>query len=170
MNIDHLSIYEKGLMASQPFVLQHSGPKSPFLIKLRSVFSVRSIEHLASWLPEGKIWRIHKIESFINAILPIFVEVSGWETFLLTLASHGFKEVSRGFDSVAFYSEVRIAGRRWRTYTKGDCRLTTCLRFRLLLVTSVIPYLIVEQVHARLVANLCNLGRFFHATEPFMTT
>ena len=119
MNIDLLSIYEGSWAASQPFALQDVGPKASFLPKLRSILSSTSIEHLVSWLPEGKIWRIHKIESFINAILPFFVEVSGWDAFLLTLSSYGFKEVSRGLDSVAFYSEVRLVGRRFRTYSRG---------------------------------------------------
>eukprot|EP00977_Amphora_coffeiformis_P022416 scaffold10861_cov180-Amphora_coffeaeformis.AAC.3 len=115
MNIDLLSMYEGNLLTSQPFVLQDSGLMTSFLTKLRSILSLGSIEHLVSWLPEGKIWRIHKIKSFINAVLPLFVEVFGWDAFLLTVASHGFKEVSRGFDSVAFYSEA---------FTRDECYLT----------------------------------------------
>lgn len=80
--------------------------KASFLAKLRYVLSLKSIEEIVSWLPEGKIWRIHKVESFKAAVLPLFYEGSTWETFLLILGAHGFKEVSRGVDSVAFYNEV----------------------------------------------------------------
>ena len=80
--------------------------KTSFLTKLRSVLSLKSIDHIVSWLPEGKIWRIHEIQSFKTAVLPLFYEVAWWEAFLVTLRAHGFKEVSRGMDSVAFYNEV----------------------------------------------------------------
>lgn len=79
-----------------------------FLNKLRSILSLKCAEHIVSWLPEGKIWRIHKKDLFVATILPLLEEFSGWDSFLLTLRSSGFREVSNGFDSVAFYSEVRL--------------------------------------------------------------
>lgn len=78
----------------------------PFLSKLSSILSLKTIEHIVSWLPEGKIWRIHKFESFVSDILPLFDEMPDWETFLVALHLHGFEEVSRGFNSLAFYNEV----------------------------------------------------------------
>lgn len=111
MNIDLLGTSEGSLATSQAVALHDSTLKtSSFLTKLRSILCLRSIEHIISWLPEGKIWRIHKIDSFIKSVLPLFVEVSGWGAFLLTLGSQGFKEVSWGIDSVAFYCEVRQEG------------------------------------------------------------
>ena len=106
MNLQRLNTQQQ-VKATHALALQKNNmQKTSFQTKLRSILSLKSIEEVVSWLPEGRIWRIHKTESFKTAVLPLFQEVSGWEAFLLVLCAHGFKEVSRGVDSVAFYNQV----------------------------------------------------------------
>ena len=123
MNLDLLSIEDvKASTAAALALHENNSQKTFFTNKLRSVLSLASIEEIVSWLPEGKIWRIHKIESFKTAVLPLFYEVSGWEAFLLIVCAHGFKEVSRGVDSVAFYNEVSLAQTNNPTYAFSSKR------------------------------------------------
>lgn len=73
---------------------------------------VSKIYHpFVSWLPEGKIWRIHDVIGFENLVLPhmpVFRHVQRpVELFMTMLAIKGFEEVSRGPNSIAFYSKVR---------------------------------------------------------------
>lgn len=115
MNINLATFSQGGLAALEPPVMLPKKANHPnqmlglagFFSKLRAVLSINSIQDIVSWLPEGKIWRIHKMKAFIASLLPIFPEVTQWEGFVVLVKLHGFSEVSRGLDSVAFYNEVR---------------------------------------------------------------
>jgi hypothetical protein len=85
------------------------GLANNFFSKLRTVLSISAIQDIVSWLPEGKIWRIHKVGAFKTSVMPLFSEVSQWEEFVVLLKLYGFNEVSRGLDSIAFYNQVRVS-------------------------------------------------------------
>jgi hypothetical protein len=78
-----------------------------FIERLRFILSQPRFHHVISWLPEGKIWRIHKIDIFIAMVLPLFDEIAQWGSFLRLLKSYHFRELSSSVSSIAFYNEVR---------------------------------------------------------------
>ena len=108
MNIPLSSPAQRGVMSmlESPLILRQSLECSSFLARLRSLLSIETVRDIVSWLPEGMIWRIHKVKAFVTSILPMFTEISLYEEFLILLKIQGFHEVSRGLDSIAFYHEV----------------------------------------------------------------
>jgi hypothetical protein len=79
------------------------------LVRLRLLLTIKSTQDVLSWLPEGKIWRIHMVQTFVASLLPVFsADVSSWNQFLVSLSELGFRVVSRGPDSIAFFHEVCV--------------------------------------------------------------
>ena len=81
-----------------------------FLRELRKILHCDRTAHIVSWLPEGKIWRIHDLVSFQTTILSNFPVMkdygSPFDLFLAYTRVKGFQEISRGANSVAFYHHV----------------------------------------------------------------
>jgi HSF-type DNA-binding len=97
-------------------------PHIPLPSKLFSILGNKHFEHIVSWLPQGRAFRIHNVDLFAQRILPMFfvnnnVNIMGQQqpssvknknlrVFTQQLESWGFCELSRGPNSVAYYSEV----------------------------------------------------------------
>ena len=81
-----------------------------FLDELRNSLRNEWNQRVLSWLPEGKIWRVHDLSAFKTLILPRFPVIKEFgnplDIFLAYLRVKGFQEVSRGLNSMAFYHEV----------------------------------------------------------------
>lgn len=81
-----------------------------FLAELRNSLRNEWNQGVLSWLPEGKIWRVHDLAAFQTLILPHFPVIKEFgnplDIFLAYLRVKGFREVSRGLNSIAFYHEV----------------------------------------------------------------
>jgi HSF-type DNA-binding len=99
----------------------------PLPSKLFSILGNKNFEHIVSWLPQGRAWRIHNVDLFAQRILPMFVNNNNnnniinnmgqqqpplfsvnknLRVFTQQLESWGFCELSRGPNSLAYYSEV----------------------------------------------------------------
>lgn len=82
-----------------------------FVHEMRRVLSLSVLQPIVSWLPEGKIWRIHDLDAFERLVLPLLPMFSNFprpmELFAAYATYKGFLEVSRGSNSVAYYNEVR---------------------------------------------------------------
>ena len=83
-----------------------------FLCELRKILSNASNRSVVSWLPEGKIWRIHDMMGFQALVLPQVLTFRKihcpLNLFMAYTRVHGFQELSRGHNSVAFYNKVSI--------------------------------------------------------------
>ena len=84
-----------------------------FLRKLREILDMDCFRSIVSWLPQGKIWRIHNLTAFEMIVLPQMHFPHHFsnpmELFLAYTRVKGFQEISRGENSAAFYNEVRNA-------------------------------------------------------------
>lgn len=86
-----------------------------FLRKLRNILQNEWNHHIVSWLPEGKIWRVHDLAAFQTKILSQFPVIqdhqSPLDLFLAYTTFKGFQEISRGLNSIAFYHQVSFCPR-----------------------------------------------------------
>ena len=82
-----------------------------FLRELRKILNEQWNRDIVSWLPEGKIWRVHDLVAFQTIILPRMPVIKDFgsplDLFLAYTKVMGFQEISRGLNSVAFYHQVR---------------------------------------------------------------
>lgn len=86
----------------------------PLPSKLFSILANKELEHIVSWLPQGRAWRIHNVEMFAQRLLPLFCNNNigpssvnkNLRAFTSQLEAWGFRELSRGPNSLAYYSEV----------------------------------------------------------------
>jgi hypothetical protein len=115
-----------GVLASDESSSSRLAQAPTFLDRLRFILSQPRFHQVLSWLPEGKIWRIHKIDIFIAMVLPLFDEVAQWGSFLRLLKAYRFRELSSSVSSIAFYNEVSPIHEMqfWNMYD-------TCLTVRL---------------------------------------
>jgi HSF-type DNA-binding len=94
----------------------------PLPSRLFSILANKELEHIISWLPQGRAWRIHNVEIFAQRLLPLFVNNNNMmgttpssssvnknlRAFTSQLEAWGFRELSRGPNSLAYYSEVSL--------------------------------------------------------------
>lgn len=94
----------------KPLPSDHPNSDS-FLCALREILSNAAYRSVVSWLPEGKIWRIHDVMDFQARVLPLTLTFRKidyrLDLFVACTRAHGFQELSRGPNSIAFYSKVR---------------------------------------------------------------
>lgn len=55
----------------------------------------KGFEHIVSWLPDGKGFRIHDAEAMVS-ILNIYFQQSKFKSFLRQLQNYGFERICRG--------------------------------------------------------------------------
>ena len=61
------------------------------------------IDHIISWLPHGKAFKIHREDQFSRSILPIVTDIPSLKNFRRTLDWYGFKRIAKGKDIGAFF-------------------------------------------------------------------
>ena len=85
-------------------------PEDWFLCELRKTLQNEWNHRVVSWLPEGKIWRVHDLAAFQTVVLCQFPVIRDYgnplDLFLAYARVKGFEEVSRGLNSIAFYHQV----------------------------------------------------------------
>lgn len=83
--------------------------------KLYSILSSSAFEGAVSWMPHGYAWKIKDLNLFASTVLPMFVDggtyPENYNNFVRMLTSFGFKQVTRGPDTSAYYHEVRCVCR-----------------------------------------------------------
>jgi HSF-type DNA-binding len=81
--------------------------------KLHAILSSSDFEGAVSWMPHGYAWKIKDLNLFASKVLPMFVDggryPENYNSFIRMLISFGFKQVTRGPDTSAYYHEVRGA-------------------------------------------------------------
>jgi len=65
-----------------------------------------------SFLPHGRAFQVHKVNKFLNKILPrYFRQQTKWKSFSRQLQLYGFVRVKSGRDAGAYYHELFLKGR-----------------------------------------------------------
>ena len=83
-------------------------------MKLYAVLSTPKFEHILSWVPHGRAWKIHDLDSFCAEVLPIFMNgstIRHVHGFLSLLKLWGFRQFTKlGPDTSAFFHRAFLRG------------------------------------------------------------
>lgn len=107
-----------------------------FPVSLHAMLNLAEIdgfEHIASWQPHGRSFRIHKHKEFMDCIMPKMFRQSKWSSFQRQVNLYGFKRITAaGPDKGAYYHESFLRGNASlakdiaRTRVKGTrCRMAS---------------------------------------------
>lgn len=89
--------------------------KLPFVWKLFEMLEgveKSGDEHIVSWLDSGKAFRVHKLEEFVNNIVPIYFKQSKYKSFQRQLNFYGFTRVTTGPNAGAYYHSQFLKGQK----------------------------------------------------------
>lgn len=67
-------------------------------------------EHIVSWQPHGRAFKIHNQEAFEDEILPKYFVMTKKTSFLRQLNLYGFHRLSGGLDKGGYYHELFLRG------------------------------------------------------------
>ena len=59
--------------------------------KLHLILSLGGHNDVISWLEDGKSWRVHNKERFIDEVMPKYFKSTKWKSFLRQVTGWGFK-------------------------------------------------------------------------------
>lgn len=136
---DHASDREEdyGLCYDDAYKTQRAkgGVTVTFPLKLHLMLETigdHGLEHVVSWLPHGRAFKVHKTGEFVLDVMPRFFHQSKITSFQRQLNLYGFHRISRGADSGAYYHELFLRGRAFlchlmnRTKIKGTGHRQAC--------------------------------------------
>ena len=79
--------------------------------KLREMLSTQEYEHIISWLPHGRAWKIHDSQAFIEHIIPQFFDYQNFNSFVRLVNAWGFRRMMKGPDRNSYYHELFLRGK-----------------------------------------------------------
>jgi hypothetical protein len=89
------------------------GPGLQFPFKLMEILKMAEEtgkDHIISWLPEGRGFKVHNKEAFCEHIMPLYFSSNKYKTFQRSLNLWGFESVSKGPCRGACYHEFFVKG------------------------------------------------------------
>jgi len=82
-----------------------------FPFKLHQILSTPEYEHIISWMPHGRAWKIHNKDLLMRKIVPKYFVQSKYESFTRQLNGWGFKRLHQsGNDFNAYYHVCFLRG------------------------------------------------------------
>lgn len=96
-----------------------SGPKKPqgsgdvlaiqkLPTKLYAILSNPAIQHIISWLPHGRSWKVHDPKAFMDTVMKhYFPYTNNYYSFIRLVNAWGFRRMSRGPSRNSYWHEVR---------------------------------------------------------------
>jgi hypothetical protein len=87
--------------------------KLPFVWKLYEMLeSVENMndEHIVSWVESGRAFKVHKLEEFVQNIVPIYFKQSKYKSFQRQLNFYDFTRITSGPNSGAYYHPEFLKG------------------------------------------------------------
>lgn len=87
------------------------GVVQPFPVKLMEVLDRGDMEDSICWMPHGRAFAVLQPQVFVNEVLPRFFKQSKFMSFTRQLNLWGFKRITKGTDSGAYYHELFLRGR-----------------------------------------------------------
>ena len=92
-----------------------SSSKLPFLWKLHEMLDdveKTGDDHIVSWLPHGKAFRVHKPKSFVQKIIPHYFNQSKYKSFQRQLHLYDFVRTPRGIEAGAYRHPKFVRGKK----------------------------------------------------------
>lgn len=81
-----------------------------FALRLHHILSNPDLEHIISWLPHGRAWRIHQKQIFEREVIPTYFHHCRFTSFMRQVSGWGFRRVTSGNDSNAYFHEKFLRG------------------------------------------------------------
>jgi hypothetical protein len=75
--------------------------------KLNAILSNPDIQHIVSWLPHGRSWKVHDSQRFMEEVMPHYFEYTNYYSFIRLVNAWGFRRMSRGPSKDSYWHEVR---------------------------------------------------------------
>mmetsp|Transcript_13585 Transcript_13585/g.16498 ORF Transcript_13585/g.16498 Transcript_13585/m.16498 type:complete len:592 (-) Transcript_13585:174-1949(-) len=88
------------------------GVIKPFPEKLMEVLDRGDMDAIITWLPHGRAFIVKHPQNLREVVLPRFFKQSKFMSFTRQLNLWGFKRITKGVDSGAYYHERFLRGRR----------------------------------------------------------
>jgi hypothetical protein len=77
--------------------------------KLYALLSNPTIQHIISWLPHGRSWKVHDSKLFMEEVMPhYFPYTNNYYSFIRLVNAWGFRRISRGPSRNSYWHEVSI--------------------------------------------------------------
>jgi hypothetical protein len=67
---------------------------------------------IVSFLPHGRTFLVHDVDQFVQKILQTYFKQSVWNSFTRQLSLYGFRRITSGPDSGAYYHELFLRNRK----------------------------------------------------------
>jgi hypothetical protein len=87
---------------------QHIQTFPSILHQLLGEASMKDFEHIVSWLPCGRIFRVHDIKAFQKTILCTYFNQTRYRSFLRQLNIYGFKRIPIGIEKKRGYTHPML--------------------------------------------------------------
>ncbi|KAL7461230.1 hypothetical protein ACHAXS_001652 [Conticribra weissflogii] len=81
-----------------------------FVIKLHAILIRKDLEHIVSWMPHGRSWKIIDQDQFEKKVLPDYFKQSNISSFYRQANGWGFRRMLKGPDKGSFCSENFLRG------------------------------------------------------------
>ncbi|KAL3928554.1 MAG: hypothetical protein SGBAC_012601 [Bacillariaceae sp.] len=89
--------------------------KLPFVWKLYDMLEgveKSGDQHTVSWVESGRAFRVHKLDAFVEDIVPIYFKQSKYKSFQRQLNFYGFTRVTSGPNTGAYYHPKFLKGQK----------------------------------------------------------
>jgi len=74
------------------------------------ILSNNKFEHIISWLPHGRSWRIINQKAFEEQVIPLYFRTLRFSTFTRQVCGWGFTRITAGADYNSYYQELFLRG------------------------------------------------------------
>jgi hypothetical protein len=75
--------------------------------KLSAMLSTSDYQHIISWMPHGRAWKVQSFPMFVEHVIPHFFEYNNYNSFIRLINAWGFRRMTKGPDRNAYWHEVR---------------------------------------------------------------
>jgi hypothetical protein len=95
-------------LAPPPPIMRASGwvRSQRFPVKLYALLSQPQLQHVITWMPHGRSWKVLKPRVFETAVLPVFFESDNYHSFNRVINAWSFRRKSSGADRGSYFHEV----------------------------------------------------------------
>jgi hypothetical protein len=74
--------------------------------KLNAMLSTSDYQHIISWVPHGRAWKVHNSPMFVEHVMPQIFEYNNYNSFIRLINAWGFRRMTKGPDRNAYWHEV----------------------------------------------------------------
>jgi len=80
-------------------------------LKIHEMLRRPEFNHIISWLPHGRAWKVHKPKAFEDEVIPKFFVSCKYTSFVRQANGWGFRRILKGQDRNAYYHRYFLRGR-----------------------------------------------------------